>query len=56
MKRLLDFALGYAYALPVCLTTNLAPRQMTLSVPELDFVAQELKAAPDLYHSRLLRV
>jgi hypothetical protein len=22
---------------------------MTLSVPELDFVAQELKAAPDLY-------
>ena len=29
---------------------------MTLSVPELDFVAQELKAAPDLYHSRLLRV
>ncbi len=38
------------------LTTNLARRQMKLSVSELDFVAEELEAKPDMYDPRLLRM
>src|SRR5215471_19588818 len=38
------------------LTTNLALRQMKLSVPALDLVAEELEAVPDMDNPRLLRM
>src|SRR5260370_14832070 len=38
------------------LTTNLALRQMKLSIPALDFVAKELEAVPDMANPRLLPI
>jgi len=42
--------------IPSGLATNLALGQMKLSVPALDFVAEELEAVPDMDNPRLLRM